>query len=98
MRFAVPHSLSREEARRRLREKSGGLADAIPGGMAEVTATWSSEDRMELIVAVMGKSIAGAVEVADRSVTFEIALPASLSFAEGMVRGAIEDKGRKLLS
>lgn len=97
MRFAVPHSLSREEARSRLREKSGGLADAIPGGMAEVTATWSSEDRMELIVAVMGKTIAGAVEVADQSVVFEIELPLSLSFAEGMVRGAIEEKGRKLL-
>lgn len=98
MRIALPHSLTREEARRRLRERSGGVADLFPGGMAQVAISWPHDDRMELDVAIMGKSIAGAIEVEDHAVTFEIDLPASLSFAEPMVRGALEEKGRKLLS
>jgi Putative polyhydroxyalkanoic acid system protein (PHA_gran_rgn) len=98
MRIALPHSLGREEARRRLHARSGEIAGLFPGGMAEVVVSWPNQDRMALDVTAMGKTIAGAVEIEDHAVAFVIELPAALSFVEPMVRGAIESKGRKLLT
>ena len=98
MRVALPHSLGREEVRRRLHARSDEIAGLFPGGMAEVTASWPHEDRMALNVTAMGKTVAGAVEIGDNEVAFVIELPAALSFFEPVVRGALEDKGRKLLA
>jgi hypothetical protein len=98
MRIALPHSLGREEARRRLRARSDEIPGMFPAGMADVVVGWPGEDRMTLDITAMGKSLTGAVEVSDTAVTVEVELPAALSFVEPMIRGAIEAKGRKLLT
>lgn len=98
MRVAIPHSLDRAEVRRRLRERSGEIADFVPVPMATVRTAWPGEDLMTLNVAAMGQSIDGRIEIADSQVVFEIDLPPALSFVEPMIKGAIEDKGRKLLT
>ena len=98
MRVAIPHSLEREEVRRRLRSRSGEIANFIPGGMAEVTVAWPSEDRMSLGVGAMGQTIDGAIDIEEGQVIFTIALPPALSFVEPMIHGAIEKNGRKLLT
>ena len=97
MRVPIPHSLGREEARRRLHERSGELAGMMPGGMADVTITWPSEDRMAIAVTAMGKLVQAAVEVGDSNVVVEVDLPLALKFFEPLVRGAVEVNGRKLL-
>lgn len=97
MRIAVPHALGREEARRRVRERSGDIADFVPA-FAKVQTAWTSEDRMDLTVGVMGKEMTGQIEVGDGEVAFNFEIPASLAFVEPMIRGQIEAKGRKLLS
>ena len=97
MKLTFPHSLGREEACRRIRDHQDDIAQIAPG-MAEVIASWPRDDRMELQIAVMGKQIAGAVDVGDSDVAFEFDLPASLSFAKGMIQSALEPKARKLLS
>ena len=97
MRVPIPHSLGRDEARRRLQSRSGDIAKLVPGGMAEVTATWPSDDRMDLCVKALGKSVDGYIEVGDSAVTVVIDLPASFVFFEPMVRGAIESNAQKLL-
>ena len=97
MRVPIPHSLGREEARRRLHERSGELAGMMPGGMADVTITWPSEDRMAIAVKSMGKLVNAAVEVGDSNVVVEVDLPLALKLFEPLVRGAVEANGRKLL-
>ncbi len=97
MRVAIPHSLGREEVRRRLRGETHRLADYMPGGMAEVVHTWPTEDRMDLSVKAMGSSVDGHVLIEDAQVVFEVKLPLALSFIEPMIAGAVEEKGRKLL-
>ena len=96
MRIALPHSLGKDEARRRVRERSGEIANFIPG-FASVTTTWQGDDRMNLTVGAMGQELTGAIEVADSEVAFTVELPAALSFIEPMIRSQIEAKGRKLL-
>lgn len=97
MRVAVPHSLPREEVRRRLRERSGDIAGHIPGGMAQVTSSWAGEDRMRLSVAAMGTKVDGDVTIEDREVVFTVTLPPALSFFEPIVAKAIASGGQKLL-
>ena len=46
----------------------------------------------------MGKTIHGAVEVGDERVSFDFDLPAALSFAEPMIRAAVEPRAQKLLA
>lgn len=98
MRVAVPHSLGREEARRRIKGRSHELGDLIPGGMAEVSSRWANDDRLELGITAMGQTVSGSVEIGDSEIAIEVVLPAALSFVEPMVRNAIEAKGRKLLT
>lgn len=97
MRVAVPHSLGKDEARRRLKARAHEIAGLLPGGMADVTVTWPHEDRMELAISALGKSVGGFIEVEESVLAFTIDLPPALAFAEPMVRGAVEEKGRKLL-
>ena len=97
MRVAIPHSLPREEVRARLKARSHEIADFIPGGLADVTTAWPGEDRMTMRIAAMGQEVAGEVEVAERELVFTVNLPPALSFVEGLVKSAVEDKGRKLL-
>lgn len=97
MRIAIPHSIGKEEARRRVSERSGEIANFIPG-FASVNTAWQSEDRMILTVGAMGQELTGTIEVSDKDVAFTVELPAALSFVEPMIRSQIEAKGRKLLS
>ncbi|MXO89297.1 polyhydroxyalkanoic acid system family protein [Pontixanthobacter aquaemixtae] len=97
MRVAIPHDLPREEVTRRLKERSHEIADHIPGGMASVTTDWPSDDRMSINVNAMGNDLAGMVDIEDRQIVFEIALPPALGFVEPIISGAIRKQGQKML-
>lgn len=98
MRVSVPHTLPREEVRRRLKSRSHEIAGQFPGGMAEVATQWPSEDRMTMAIAAMGQTLSGAIEIGDAEVVIELDLPPALSFVEPMVQGAIRKQGQKLLA
>lgn len=98
MRVAIPHTLAKDEVRRRLKGRSHEIADFIPGGFADVTTGWPSEDQLDLNVRAMGQAIDGSVVIEEGQVVFTVNLPPALSFVEPMIKGAIASKGRKLLS
>lgn len=97
MEVAIPHALGRDEARRRLHDNSHKMADAIPGGMAQVRTGWPSEDRMTMDIAAMGQVLAGYIEIHDSDVVLHIDLPPALGFLEPIIGGTIREQGRKML-
>ncbi len=97
MRVPIPHSLGKDEARARLKARSGELAGMMPGGMAEVAVTWPDQDRMHLAVKAMGSSVNAAVEVGDSAVIVDFELPMAFKLFEPVVRKAIAANGQKLL-
>ncbi|MDE2562143.1 MAG: polyhydroxyalkanoic acid system family protein [Sphingomonadales bacterium] len=97
MRVAIPHTLGREEVRRRLRARSGEVAGFIPGGLATVTTDWPDEDRMHMGLSAMGHTVNAHVDVEDAAMVITLDLPDSLSFVRGMVEAAVREKGTKLL-
>jgi hypothetical protein len=98
MRIAIPHQLGREEVRRRLHERLPEVSQIIPGGLADVETGWASEDRATLLIRAMMQEVSGSIDIEDAQLVFTVNLPPALSFVEPMIRGAIEDKGRKLLT
>jgi len=98
MRVPISHSLGKEEVRRRLQSHSHEIAQYIPGGMADVTTSWPSEDRMDLAVRAMGQGVDGCVMIEEDQVVFEVNLPPALSFVEPMVASAIRKQGQKLIA
>ncbi|MBH5321727.1 polyhydroxyalkanoic acid system family protein [Aurantiacibacter sediminis] len=97
MRVAIPHNLGREEVRRRLQANSHKIADNIPGGMAEVTTSWPTQDRLALSVSAIGQVLSGTIDIEDEQVLFEMTLPPALGFLKPIVEGAIADQGPRLL-
>lgn len=98
MRVPIPHQLGKDEARRRLKTRIHELPEQLPGGAAEVTTAWPSEDRMTMRISAMGQQLDGLVDIEESQVVFQVTLPAALSFIEPMVAGAIRKGGQKLLA
>ncbi|KWV91123.1 polyhydroxyalkanoic acid system family protein [Erythrobacter sp. YT30] len=97
MRVTLPHSLGREEVRRRLHVHAPEIADYFPRGMATVETSWPSEDVMGLVITAAGQRIPGTIEVADTEVAIEMQLPPLLGFLRGTLERAVKQNGGKLL-
>ena len=98
MQVAIPHKLGREEVRRRLQGSSHQIADAIPGGMADVQTSWPNEDSMQMAILAMGQSLNGRIDIMDDQVVFFMDLPPALGFIQPIVEAAMQQHGQKLLA
>lgn len=98
MQVAIPHQLGRKEVRRRLSSSTHQIADAIPGGMAEVQTEWVGEDSLSLAITAMGQVMNGRIDIHDTEVLFDIDLPPALGFIKPIVEGTIRQAGQKLLA
>ncbi len=98
MQVAIPHSLGREEVRRRLQGGGDRIEDAIPGGMAKITTQWIDDDTLGLDINAMGQVLAGRIVIEDSQVLFDVDLPMALSFIKPIIEGSIRQAGQKLLA
>lgn len=98
MRVTLPHDLTREEVRRRMRAHADEIAGFFPAGIAKVTTDWPSEDRMSIIAEVVGYSIPGGVDVRDNEVVIEMQLPAMLGLMRGPLEHAVKKEAGRLLA
>lgn len=97
MRVTLPHSLGREEVRRRMHKHGHEIGSYFPPGMADVQTSWPSEDLMELVITAAGQRITGGIEVEDDQVTIDMDLPPILGFLRGTLERAVRKHGGKLL-
>lgn len=97
MRLALPHNLTRDEVRRRLRANAHRIGDSIPLAMVDVQTSWPEADRMAMAIGAMGQAITGHVDIEDAQVVFTVELPGALAFVEPMVEMAIRSQGPSLL-
>ena len=91
----LPHSLGKEEARRRIAANIHKLEKQIPGG-ANVQSAWAG-DQLNLAIAAMGQSVNAALDVEDSRVRCQIALPGMLSLFAAPIQAALRSKGSELL-
>lgn len=98
MRVAIPHDLDPAVVRERLKGRSHEIADHVPGGMADVQTSWPSENHMAMTITAMGQKLTGGIDIGERELVIELALPAMISFMEPMISGAIRTQGEKLIA
>jgi putative polyhydroxyalkanoate system protein len=91
----LPHSLGKDEARRRIANNIHKLQEHIPGG-AQVQSGWSG-DQLNLDVAAMGQSVTAQIDVQETKVHLKVLLPPMLGMFSGMIQAALQKKGSVLL-
>ena len=91
----LPHSLGKDEARRRIANNIHKLEQHIPGG-AQVQSMWNG-DQLNLNIAAMGEAVAATIDVMETKVHLKVLLPGMLGMFGGLVQVALQRKGSVLL-
>ncbi len=96
-RIAVPHSIGKEEARRRLLARSGDIAGIMPSNVGTATVSWASEYQMMLAVTAMGQQVPVSIDIGEKEVVVMVTLPGMRGFFGDAISKAVQQKGQKLL-
>ena len=92
---SIPHSLGREEARRRLKAGMERVTGHIPVMKVDQQA-WSG-DRMTFRASAFGQVAAGTIDVGESDVRLELSLPWMLQRFGRMVQEAFTRSAQRLL-
>jgi hypothetical protein len=95
----IPHSLGKDEARRRIEQGFGRLQQQLGGGMAgmlKFTERWEG-DRLHFEGGGLGQKITGRLEVHADAVEVQLDLPEMLAMLADRITGALKKEGQKLL-
>ncbi len=98
MRVTLPHTLGKEEVRRRMRKHADEIGSFFPAGLAKVSTGWPNEDRMTITAEVMGQTIPGGVDIRESEVVIEMDLPLLFSVMKGPLEAAVRKEGGRLLA
>jgi hypothetical protein len=91
----LPHTLGKDEARRRIANNIHKLQDHIPGG-AQVHSGWVG-DQLNLDIAAMGQSLTATIDVEETKVHLKVLVPPMLGMFAGLIQAALQKKGSVLL-
>ena len=91
----LPHSLGKDEARRRIANNIHKLEHQIPGG-AQVKSGWVG-DQLNLDIGAMGQNVSATIDVMETKVHLKVLLPGMLGMFGSLIQGALQSKGHVLL-
>ena len=101
MRVSIPHTLGKDEVRRRMKTRLGDAEDkakGLLGSLASLETEWTGEDTLAIMVNAMGYSIPCSAAIEEASLDFDVEIPPGVGYARGMIESAIRDKGERLLA
>ena len=91
----LPHTLGKDEARRRIADNIHKLREHIPGG-GHVESGWTG-DQLNMKVQAMGEAVQAVIDVEEAKVHVTMLLPGMLGMFAGMIQVALQKKGSVLL-
>jgi putative polyhydroxyalkanoate system protein len=95
----IPHSLGKDEARRRIEEGFGRMRQQMTGGMGAMLAMqerWEG-DRLHFEGGALGQKVSGRLDVLPDAVRIELDLPEILAALADKIAGRVKSEGQKLL-
>jgi hypothetical protein len=97
MQFDIPHSLGREEAKRRIERGIPKLGQHIPGG-GEVQAVWPTPYELQMGISAMGQKVAADLVIEEDRIRANVAVPLMLSMMAGAISGFVKTSAEKMLA
>ena len=92
----LPHSLGREEARRRVINAIERAQTSLGQGLVNTDVHWPREDHGAVTVRAMGQTVAAEIDVEDAQVRVRVVLPWLLGRFAGKITERIEQAGTSL--
>jgi len=95
----IPHSLGKDEARRRIEEGFGRMRSQLTGGMAGMLAMkerWEG-DRLNLEAGGLGQMMTGRIDVLADSVHMEIDVPEFMAAIAEKIKAKLTTEAKLLL-
>lgn len=88
----VPHSLGRDEVKRRLEAAVGRARDEFGEKIGDLDASWDSDERLRLLLSVMGMQIDSEVEIQASELLVRVQIPGMAGLFAGRIKQGIEDR------
>ncbi|MDP2358796.1 MAG: polyhydroxyalkanoic acid system family protein [Beijerinckiaceae bacterium] len=92
----LPHSLGREEARRRVTNAIERAQATLGQGLVNTDVQWPREDHGALSVRAMGQTVVAEIDIEDAQVRVRVLLPWLLARFAGKITERIEQAGTTL--
>jgi len=96
MEIAIPHTLGREEARRRIEAGLPKLAAHIPAG-GTMEAHWQGDYALSLTIKAMGQTIPVTLAIEEGRLLGEVTVPAFLKMMAGQIAEFVKVSAGKML-
>ncbi len=94
----VPHSLSREEVRRRLDHAAARAQSEFGDRVGPIDIAWRSDDLLDVGLNVMGMAIESEVQLLPDELVVRLAVPGMAALFAGRIRAGIEERLGGLLA
>lgn len=94
--ISIPHSLGKEEARRRIVQGLASAHDQYATKLGRVDQQWNG-DRMDFAVSALGGRVSGWIEVGEKAVQVHVLLPWLLAKLAERLRPQIQGEMRRVL-
>lgn len=88
----VPHSLEREEVRRRIDAALVRARKDYADKVGDIEASWDGDDRLRLLLTVMGMRIAGDIEILVGELVVKLEIPGMAALFAGQIRDGIQQR------
>ncbi|HYO76248.1 MAG TPA: polyhydroxyalkanoic acid system family protein [Thermoanaerobaculia bacterium] len=95
MRIAVPHNLTKDEARRRVDQKLSTLLGQFGHQAEHMEHDWAG-DTLRFKGKAKGMSVQGTVEITDAAMIVDAKLPLIATMFEGKIREAVQKEADTL--
>lgn len=88
----VPHTLEREEVRRRIDAALVRAREDYADKVGDIEASWDGDDRLRLLLTVMGIRIAGDIEILVGELVVKLEIPGMAALFAGQIRDGIQQR------
>lgn len=94
--LSVPHSLGRQEAKRRLTDGMVEARTRLSAVATSIDECWV-DDRLDFRVVAMAQTVTGRIDVLDDRVELEVELPWALGMLAERIKNKVTRQGTLLL-
>jgi hypothetical protein len=93
----VPHQLEPAEVRRRLEQAILRASDEYSGKVGAIDASWPADDRLVLVIEVMGMNVDGEVEILVEELIVRLQVPGMAGLFAGKIKSGVAERLGSLL-